>query len=171
MMTREAQTLDTLITTTSEEVRTLALGEVVLALGSNHDAAKHLARVHEALATLGAAHYSEAYQNPDFTASAERPKPDYVNQCVYLRLDTPQTLTALQRKFAGLESACERCRIPDTARHADKIRLVTMDIDILLIHASTPDARWQLLSNRVPLKAHERIGIDALLSYMNLQRI
>ena len=52
---------------------------VILALGSNHRAAEYLSRVREKLATLGKLECSAAFENPDFTATKEQPKPNYTN--------------------------------------------------------------------------------------------
>ena len=170
-MTGDVHALKTLVSVAPETVGALPIVQVVLALGSNHQAQKHLAYVQEKMTTLGAVQYSKAYQNPDFTATPERPKPDYVNQCVYLRLDDARTLAELRQLFAALESDCQRCRMPATPHAPHAVRLVTMDIDILLIKATAPAAAWQLLSNRVPLKAHERIGVAELLPAMGLHNI
>ena len=163
---QNTRAIDTLETIAPETVKALLISEVVLALGSNYQAEKHLAYVQDKLVALGEAHYSDAYQNPDFTATPEHPKPDYVNQCVYLRLYQARTLVALQREFAALETDCNRCR--GALMTTDTVRLVTMDIDTLLIKASDTSAEWQLLSNRMPLKAHEHIGVTALLEVMGL---
>jgi len=164
---QDTRAIDNLNTITPEKVDALLISEVVLALGSNYQAEKHLAYVQNKLAALGQVQCSAAYQNPDFTATPERPKPDYVNQCMYLRLYQAHTLSALQSAFAVLETDCNRCRTATT----DSVRLVTMDIDILLIRVNEANAVWQLLSNRMPLKAHERIGVNALLTPMGLASV
>lgn len=130
---------------------------LILALGSNHQAEYYLARVRENLATLGKIQLSTAFQNPDFTATLNQPKPDYSNQGVYLMLTTPMSLQQLQQTFRRFESSCNRCR--QTSPTA--LRQVTMDIDILLIRLSVAD-EWIIMADRYPFKAHERAGIAEL---------
>lgn len=140
-----------------ETLQAHAVVAIVLALGSNYQAAHYLPQVHQQLATLGKITLSSALQNPDFTSTLQQPKPDYINQCVYLLLTVPMTLQQLQHTFKAFEKDCHRCRqTPPTA-----IRQVTMDIDILLIKSVDTD-KWIVMADRYPFKAHESAGITAL---------
>ncbi|WP_227687581.1 2-amino-4-hydroxy-6-hydroxymethyldihydropteridine diphosphokinase [Psychrobacter immobilis] len=146
--------------------------EVIVALGSNYQAEKYLPLALECLVTLGQIRLSTAFQNPDFTATLEQPKPDYTNQCVHLILATPMSLQQLQQTFKNLEGDCNRCRQTDL----NQVRRVTMDIDILLIklaeeknslsNKSTfkPTSNWIVMADRYPFKAHEAAGIEELIS-------
>ena len=134
-----------------------AVSAVLLALGSNYRADFYLPLVRENLATLGKLQLSSAFKNSDFTATVEQPKPDYTNQCVYLDLDVSLNLQQLQQTFKQLENGCHRQR----QHNPDALRLVTMDIDILLIKTMN-DGKWMIMADRYPFKAHESIGIDAL---------
>ena len=160
---------------------------LLLALGSNYQAEKHLARVRETLADLGEIQLSTAFQNPDFTATPELPKPDYTNQCVYLALtSSAKTLQQLQQTFKKFESDCNRQRLTEAQTSIKRpIETVTMDIDILLIKTvlieTIPDKnslsknktskeiakspkQWVIMADRYPFKAHERAGIEELIS-------
>ena len=133
------------------------MAAIVLALGSNYQAEHYLPQVHQQLATLGKITSSRALQNPDFTSTLQQPKPDYINQCVYLLLTVPMTLQQLQHTFKSFEKDCHRCR--QTTPMA--IRQVTMDIDILLIRLNVKQ-EWIVMADRYPFKAHENVGIAAL---------
>ena len=140
-----------------ETLQAQAVASIVLALGSNYQAAHYLPQVHQQLAALGRITSSSALQNPDFTSTLQQPKPDYINQCVYLLLTVPMTLQQLQHTFKSFENDCHRCR----QMTATAIRQVTMDIDILLIQSVDTD-EWIVMVNRYPFKAHESAGIAAL---------
>ena len=163
---------------TPEQLQMQSVTAVLLALGSNYQAEKHLPFVREKLTILGEIRLSTAFQNPDFTATLEQPKPDYINQCVYLTLTSVMTLQQLQQSFKRLESDCGRQRCSESIKHS--IKIVTMDIDILLIKledkenslsknkaskeiAKSPK-QWIIMADRYPFKAHERAGIKELIS-------
>ena len=140
-----------------ETLQAQAVAAIILALGSNYQAEHYLPQVHQQLATLGKITSSRALQNPDFTSTLQQPKPDYINQCVYLLLTVPMTLQQLQHTFKAFEKDCHRCRqTPPMA-----IRQVTMDIDILLIRLNVKQ-EWIVMADRYPFKAHENVGIAAL---------
>jgi len=153
-----------------ETVQAQPVVELVLALGSNYQADKYLPLVRESLAALGEISLSTAFQNPDFTATIELPKPDYTNQCVHLTLTTPISLQQLQQTFKTLEGDCNRCRQTEP----NQIRRVTIDIDILLIKlskennslskklVSKPMSDWIIMADRYPFKAHEEAGVREL---------
>lgn len=162
-----------------EQLQTQSVSAVILALGSNYQAEKHLPRVREKLAALGRMQLSTAFQNPDFTATAKLPKPDYTNQCVYLVLSTPINLQLLQQMFKDFESDCHRQRLTEAQT---PIKKVTMDIDILLIKTTINKnslsnnllskwmiSEWIVMTDRYPFKAHERAGIEELAEngYLN----
>ena len=160
-----------------EQLQTYSVTALLLALGSNYQAEKHLARVRETLADLGEIQLSTAFQNPDFTATPELPKPDYTNQCVYLALTSAMTLQQLQQTFKKFESDCKRQRLTEAQTSIKRpIETVTMDIDILLIETafnknslskkeiSKSPKQWVIMADRYPFKAHERAGIEELIS-------
>ena len=130
---------------------------VILALGSNYKAEYYLPRIRKQLTVLGAVQLSTSFQNPDFTATLEQPKPDYTNQCVYLSLTDTMTLQRLQQMFKRLEGDCDRRRQADLTT----IRQVTMDIDVLLIKLIDIE-EWTVMADRYPFKAHESAGIVEL---------
>ena len=160
-----------------EQLQTYSVTALLLALGSNYQAEKHLARVRETLADLGEIQLSTAFQNPDFTATPELPKPDYTNQCVYLALTSAMTLQQLQQTFKKFESDCKRQRLTEAQTSIKRpIETVTMDIDILLIETafnknslgkkeiSKSPKQWVIMADRYPFKAHERAGVEELIS-------
>ena len=173
--------LDDLKKCAPEQLQTHSVTALLLALGSNYQAEKYLARVRETLADLGKIQLSTAFQNPDFTATPELPKPDYTNQCVYLALTSAMTLQQLQQTFKKFESDCNRQRLTEAQTSIKRpIETVTMDIDILLIE-TIPDKnslsenktskeiakkpkQWVIMADRYPFKAHERAGIEELIS-------
>lgn len=162
--------LETLTQGASETLQTQPVVEVVLALGSNYQADKYLPLVRNSLAALGNIRLSTAFQNPDFTASLEQPKPDYTNQCVHLVLTTPISLQQLQQTFKTLEGDCHRCR----QTKPNQVRRVTMDIDILMIKMVGKEnslskyptfklmPNWIVMADRYPFKAHEEAGVEEL---------
>ena len=159
---------ESLISCDPETLQAQPLKAVLLALGSNHDAQIHLPRVRERLTSIGAITLSTAFQNPDFTATIELPKPDYTNQCVHILLMSPMTLQQLQQIFKQFECDCNRQRLTETQA---PIKKVTMDIDILLVKldkdnslSKNNDSEWIIMANRYPFKAHERAGIKELVA-------
>ena len=169
--------LDDLKKYAPEQLQTHSVRALLLALGSNYQAEKHLARVRGTLADLGEIQLSTAFQNPDFTATPELPKPDYTNQCVYLTLTSAMTLQQLQQTFKKFESDCNRQRLTEAQTLIKRpIEIVTMDIDILLIETafnknslskkeiSKSPKQWVIMADRYPFKAHERAGIEELIS-------
>ena len=161
--------LDTFKRIALEQLQQQPVTAVLLALGSNYQAEKHLPRVRENLTALGKIKLSTAFKNPDFTATLELPKPDYTNQCVYLKLESTMTLEKLQQVFKNFESDCHRQRLTELPM---AIKQVTMDIDILLIKLSIKNnslsnkniSEWVVMADRYPFKAHEKAGIEELTS-------
>ena len=163
--------LATLTQCEPETVLAQPVVEVVLALGSNYQADKYLPLARQRLAALGEVRLSTAFQNPDFTATLEQPKPDYTNQCVHLGLTTPVSLQQLQQTFRTLEGDCHRCR----QTKPNQVRQVTMDIDILMIKLVTIEnslskesisksmSDWIVMADRYPFKAHEEAGVKELI--------
>lgn len=160
--------LATLTKAEPEQLQTQAVTALIVALGSNYQADYYLAVIRKKLAELGEIMLSTAFQNPDFTATLAQPKPDYINQCVYISLAKTMTLEQLQQIFKGFEADCHRQRLPEPSG----IKPVTMDIDMLLITMSTDDnslsneslSKWTVLLNRYPFKTHELIGIKELMT-------
>jgi len=165
--------LETLKKQTPEQLQTQSVTAVLLALGSNYQAEHYLPLVRKDLAALGEIQLSTAFENPDFTSTEAQPKPNYTNQCVYLRLVEPMTLQQLQQVFKDIEGDCHRQRLTETQM---PIKKVTMDIDILLIKlddnqnslsrntTSKSFNQWIIMADRYPFKAHERAGIEELIS-------
>lgn len=163
-----ADLFESLISCEPETLQAQPVKAVLLALGSNHDAQIHLPRVRERLTSVGAITLSTAFQNPDFTATIELPKPDYTNQCIYLSLAKPVTLQQLQQSCKQFECDCQRQRLKESST---SIKQVTMDIDILLIKldkdnslSKNNNSEWIIMANRYPFKAHERAGIKELVA-------
>ena len=168
--------LETLKKQTPEQLQTQSVTAVLLALGSNYQAEHYLPLVRKDLAALGEIQLSTAFENPDFTSTEAQPKPDYTNQCVYLRLVEPMTLQQLQQVFKDLEGDCHRQRLTEAQT---PIKKVTMDIDILLIETllievvsdknslssnkEFEESNWIVMADRYPFKAHERAGIEELI--------
>lgn len=168
--------LETLKKQTPEQLQTQSVTAVLLALGSNYQAEHYLLFVRKDLAALGEIQLSTAFENPDFTSTEAQPKPDYTNQCVYLRLVEPMTLQQLQQVFKDIEGDCHRQRLTE----ADTpIKKVTMDIDILLIekllievvsdenslskNKDFEESNWIVMVDRYPFKAHEKAGVEELI--------
>ena len=168
--------LETLKKQTPELLQTQSVTAVLLALGSNYQAEHYLPLVRKDLAALGGIQLSTAFENPDFTSTEAQPKPDYTNQCVYLRLGEPMTLQQLQQVFKDLEGDCHRQRLTEAQT---PIKKVTMDIDILLIETllvevvsdenslsknkDFEESNWIVMADRYPFKAHERAGVEELI--------
>ena len=168
--------LETLKKQTPEQLQTQSVTAVLLALGSNYQAEHYLPLVRKDLAALGEIQLSTAFENPDFTSTEAQPKPDYTNQCVYLRLVEPMTLQQLQQVFKDLEGDCHRQRLTEAQT---PIKKVTMDIDILLIETllvevvsdenslsknkDFEESNWIVMADRYPFKAHERAGVEELI--------
>ena len=168
--------LETLKKQTPEQLQTQSVTAVLLALGSNYQAEHYLPLVRKDLAALGEIQLSTAFENPDFTSTEAQPKPDYTNQCVYLRLVEPMTLQQLQQVFKDLEGDCHRQRLTEAQT---PIKKVTMDIDILLIekllievvsdenslskNKDFEESNWIVMADRYPFKAHERAGVEELI--------
>lgn len=163
-----------------ESLKQQVVESVLLALGSNHQANYYLAQVRKLLAGLGEIQLSTAFQNPDFTATIELPKPDYINQCVYLSLAQSMTLEQLQQILKKFENDCGRQRSSESTENL--IETVTMDIDILLIKPSIAKnslsknsknicegestEEWIIMADRYPFKEHEIVGVEELLPYI-----
>lgn len=165
-----------------ERLQTQSVTAVLLALGSNYQAEKYLPRACKQLATLGEIQLSTAFQNPDFTATLQQPKPDYTNQCVYLTFTSAITLQQLQQTFKQFESDCGRQRYSESIKNS--IKIVTMDIDILLVKLDDREnslskntafkntaskkiiensEQWIIMADRYPFKTHEIAGIEELV--------
>lgn len=157
-----------------EALQVQSVAAVLLALGSNYHAETYLPIVRERLTALGDIQLSTAFQNPDFTATFELPKPDYTNQCVYLSLKSSMTLQQLQQRLKQFECDCHRQR---SVERPVLIKQVTMDIDILLVHfnkkqnslSNSHEFKWIIMTDRYPFKAHEKAGIKELVanSFLN----
>lgn len=150
----------------------------LLAIGSNYQAEYYLAKVAQQLPALGEMQVSTPLQNPDFTATVEQPKPDYVNQCLLLSLHAPMSLSALQKVLKDFEAKCDRHRNDELDNRNDELdssckieggsaqalsersggyhsKRVTMDIDILMVQlgqdliSNSPDFTINSLSSQI----------------------
>lgn len=136
---------------------------LLLALGSNHHADKYLPVAHTQLNKLGKVQFSNLFINPDFTATASNPKPDYSNQCAILCLDNPTNLGQLIQQTKQIECDCNRQHYRAKASKTDaSIRLVSLDIDVLAIKLQTY-SEWVAIAKRYPFKDHEWVGVTELL--------
>jgi len=153
------------------KLQALPVSAVWLALGSNYQANHYLANVRTTLAKLGEIKLSCAIKNPDITASKEQPKPDYINQGVYLALNTGMTLEQLQTFCKNLEDECGRARAQKSQGSSEKITIakVSMDIDILMVKLedkqnslSNIENKWIIIKERFPFADHEMTGIEEL---------
>ncbi|MES1964822.1 2-amino-4-hydroxy-6-hydroxymethyldihydropteridine diphosphokinase [Psychrobacter sp. AH5] len=147
------------------------ISAVLLALGSNYQADYYLPHVRERLAELGQIALSSALKNPDITATAEQPKPDYINQSVYLALSKGMTLAQLQMFCKNLEDECARERAQKSKISSKPVAIarVSMDIDILMVKLkdqanslSNNKNKWVIVAERLPLAEHERVGLKEL---------
>lgn len=151
-----------------EALQAHSVAAVVLALGSNYQAQKYLPIAREHLRALGEIQLSTAFQNPDFTATLEFPKPDYTNQCVYLSLKSPTTLCQLEQTLKQFERECHRQRLVE---EQTLIKKVTIDIDVLLVNlqmnknslSNLRKPKWVVIETRYPFKTHEAAGIEELV--------
>ncbi|MGM8885332.1 2-amino-4-hydroxy-6-hydroxymethyldihydropteridine diphosphokinase [Psychrobacter sp. 1U2] len=153
------------------ELQPLAVSAALLALGSNYQADHHLPYVQNILAELGEIELSNAVKNPDITATKEQPKPDYINQSVYLALSKSMTLAQLQQVFKNLEDECgrERTQKSKSSGSQGAVTKVSMDIDILLVKInhkknslSKFENKWTVIAERLPFADHEMTGIKEL---------
>lgn len=166
----------------SEDLSKSLIDELLIAMGSNDNAAYYLPLAQAKLEQLGSIVLTDALVNPDFTATAQHPKPDYTNQCVYLKLQKPLDLAALIQQFRQIENDCDRARSLDAttnslshvvsrrdkqqcasdAQISEKIKKVSVDIDILALKV-VGEPSWQISKRRLPFKTHEVIGLTQLL--------
>ncbi|WP_227429566.1 2-amino-4-hydroxy-6-hydroxymethyldihydropteridine diphosphokinase [Psychrobacter sp. I-STPA6b] len=143
------------------------IAEVVLSLGSNHQATQHLAYAQQALYLLGHTVYSPLFKNPDFTATVSQPKPDYTNQCVSLQPTSIITLKEFIHTIKQIELQCQRQRtglanneyLQSQNVQSSAIKLVTLDIDLLALQF-VGQSQWYRLAERFPFKAHEWKGLQ-----------
>lgn len=157
------ENLDHLKRLTFEQLQVQIVRAVVLSLGSNHQAEQHLVTIHKKLNDLGEIKLSAAYQNPDITATLDQPKPDYMNQCIYVFLTSSMTLQGLQQLFKQFENDCNRQRqFKKIAIDQVAINQITMDIDILLVKLKG-NSEWIVMAERYPLEAHEMAGVGQLV--------
>ena len=148
-----------------EQLQFLQVTAVVLGLGSNFQAEYYLPQVRKSLVKLGQIRLSTAFENPDITATQERPKPNYINQCVHLVLNESTTLIQLRQGLKKLEDQCGRQR--ETNESSSK--QVTIDIDILSVKLennqnslSDKMHNWTIITERYPFADHEKIGVEEL---------
>lgn len=142
----------------------LNVTHLLVALGSNDDPKKNLPTAIQQLKALGHIQLSDDFVNPDFTATKSNSKPDYTNQCAIIKLDMPSTLQQVVKTLKQIELDCFRDKTLTTNdKTSQKIRLVSMDIDVLAIR-SVNSAHWQAIKKRYPFKEHEWVGIKQLLS-------
>lgn len=153
------------------KLQALPVTAVILALGSNYQADQHLPYVRKSLAELGEIKVSDAIKNPDITATLQQPKPDYINQGVYLALNTGITLEQLETFCKNLEDECGRERAQKSQGSGQQVTItkVSMDIDVLMVKLednqnslSNNEDKWIIIKERFPFADHEKIGLKEL---------
>lgn len=149
----------------------------VVELGSNHQARQHLKQARMALLRHSPqAYWTAEYINPDYTATASNPKPDYTNQCGYLQLNQDQQQQLCLGELVRVSKVIEK-QIQRRFYEAEKLnkldvnsliksisesknRQVIIDIDILAI--KTEAGKLIAVKERYPFKDHEWVGIREL---------
>ncbi|WP_296403008.1 hypothetical protein [Psychrobacter sp.] len=152
----------------------------IVELGSNEQASYHLHKARDSIESIAyQAYWSTEFTNPDYTATPDKPKPDYTNQCGYLILNSlhndqqnPPSLGELVKSSKVIEK-----QIQQDFYQAEKInqleineiiqnlaqpknRVVIIDIDILAI--VTDSNELIAIKERYPLKHHEWVGLIEL---------
>lgn len=146
----------------------LPVSHVLLAIGSNYNANIHLAYAQKQLYKLGTVIFSDAFVNPDFTATASNPKPDYTNQCAILTLNQVTELGDIVDILKAIEVDCKRDNVSNKSSDVikDVIKLVSLDIDVLGINqkesGEAENIEWTAIAKRYPFKEHEWTGIKEL---------
>ena len=164
----------------------------VVELGSNVQAKHHLQQARAALEVqASSAHWSTELINPDYTATADNPKPPYTNQCGYLKLMhnplDPLTLGELVDASKKIEKRIEHAfynpQLPNQAKRSNQSMQQkqskqwekeggvssTADstfkkviIDIDILAILTESEEIIALKERYPFKSHEWIGLTEL---------
>ena len=164
-----------------ESLLNVPIYQVVLALGSNHEALANLEQARQALEQLASAWvWSTPYENADYTATPDRPKPNYVNQCGSLMVSVKKfTLNEIIRLTKNIE---QRIAQANPLNPTTDYRQVSIDIDVLMVSVKphydtddknvrvgdkddeiqTDDYQMMVISERMPLKQHERLGLKEL---------
>lgn len=124
----------------------------LLSLGSNTEQQKLLQAV-DKLATLGEICLSAIITGKDFTGKSKRL---YHNACVFLTLSQTQNLSDLMADFKQMEQNCGR-------QYALDDDAVALDIDVL---AYQTDNQWQYNPKKLPLKTHERLGVQEIAEFL-----
>lgn len=149
----------------------------IVELGSNQEASYHLQQCREVLEDqAGQAYWSTEFVNPDYTATAANPKPDYTNQCGYLKLNNADQPRLTLGELVKASKVIEK-QIQQDCYEAEKInrlevdellqsitepnnRVVIIDIDILAI--VTDSGEIIAVEERYPFKNHEWVGLIEL---------
>ena len=149
----------------------------IVELGSNQEASYHLQQARTVLeAQASKAYWSTEFINPDYTATADNPKPDYTNQCGYLDLRVSKQPTLSLGELVKASKVIEK-QIQQDFYEAEKInqlevdellqsiaepknRVVIIDIDILAI--VTDSGKIIAVEERYPFKHHEWVGLTEL---------
>ncbi|WP_019672983.1 2-amino-4-hydroxy-6-hydroxymethyldihydropteridine diphosphokinase [Psychrobacter lutiphocae] len=135
------------------QLRTVNAIGYIVELGSNKNANKHLAQARYQLSKLcQQSTWSDAFVNPDYTATANNPKPDYTNQCGLLKIavgqiDTEELVQATKAIERQIGHSCNQ--------------QVLIDIDVLAV--VTTEGVFAV-AERYPFKEHEWIGLNELYS-------
>lgn len=130
---------------------------VVLCLGSNYRAEQGFDVALDKLGRLGLLRLSQVIQGADIEA---RSSLIYHNVCVHLQLYQDITHDSLQQQLKQIEKLCGRDEHKKTAEFDYQVAL---DIDILAVCINN---NWQVNPKRLPFKAHERIGIQQVASFL-----
>lgn len=133
------------------------VSEIVIALGSNHDAEAAFACATDALSQLGKVMMSDIISGRDFTGRSKR---IYHNSCAYIVLTQTVNYTDIEIKLKTIERLCGR----DPAKKcAEYDYQVAMDLDILAVCV---DGKWQPSSARLPFKNYDLQGLRQVAAFL-----
>ncbi|WP_296203120.1 hypothetical protein [Psychrobacter sp. UBA3962] len=159
------------------QISDIAPAGYIVELGSNQEASYHLQQSRKVLEDQAIeAYWSTEFINPDYTATAENPKPDYTNQCGYLKLNQADQPCLTLGELVKASKVIEK-QIQQDCYEAEKInrlevdellqsitepknRVVIIDIDILAI--VTDSGEVIAVEERYPFKNHEWVGLIEL---------
>lgn len=126
------------------------INQYVIALGSNHQSEIAFNIALNELKTLGEVNVSPVVIGVDFTGKTDR---IYHNAVVVLTLFNPLAYDEFNLILKNIEKQC--------GRNHDK-KQIPMDLDILAFY----DKVWQIVSKRLPFKAHEKKGLSEVAPFL-----
>lgn len=134
-----------------------SVNELVIALGSNHNAQAAFTCAIKALQELGQVMLSEVICGKDFTGRSQR---IYHNACAYILLTKAMQYTDIEQKLKQIERRCGRNPAKKCAEYDYE---VVMDLDILAVRF---DEEWQMNLARLPLKSHDLSGVEQVAGFL-----